>query len=145
MDQDYASGVLDSPQPSVSLPISTPPPPRSSPSQSPPPQFTQAGRLKRLPARYEDVKPQPSPSARRTMRKLSNQLQSGSSKSDRLSFTSRDGMTIFIQFGGPWRNRDSEEHGHLLHDVELLDEASLKGPRNQIINADRHSRSSTTY
>ena len=54
-------------------------------------------------------------------------------------------MTVVIQFGGPWRNRDSEEHGHLLHVVKLLHEASLKDPRNQIINADRHSRSSTTY
>ena len=50
---------------------------------------------------------------------------------------------IVIQFGGiGW------DHGHLLHDIELLDEASLKDPRNQIINADdirRHdSRSSSS-
>lgn len=71
MDQDFS--VVESsmrPPPSKSgsllLPISTPPPgpppPRLSPSQSPPPQFTQAGRLKRnyrLPARYEDVNPDP--------------------------------------------------------------------------------------
>jgi hypothetical protein len=56
MDQDY--GVLER-----SPPISTPPP-QLSPSRSPPPQFTQAGRPKRiyrLPARYEDVNPQPLP------------------------------------------------------------------------------------
>jgi hypothetical protein len=58
MDQDF--GVVE---PSFPLPISTPPP-RLSPSQSPPPQFTQAGRPKRnyrLPARYEDVNPEPLP------------------------------------------------------------------------------------
>ena len=54
MDQDL-------PSPSFPLPLSTPPPP-SSFSQPPPPQFTQAGRAKqnyRLPARYEDVNPEP--------------------------------------------------------------------------------------
>ena len=30
-----------------------------------------------------------------------------------------------------------EEHGHFLHDVELLDEAGLKDPKNQIITGDR--------
>ena len=30
-----------------------------------------------------------------------------------------------------------ERHGHLLHDVELLDEASLKDPRNQITTGDK--------
>ena len=59
MEQDF--GIVElSPPPSL-LPISTPPP-RSSPSQSPPPQFTQSGRPKRnyrLPARYEDVNPEP--------------------------------------------------------------------------------------
>ena len=59
----------------------------------------------------------------------------GPSRSNRLSF--KPGRNdIVIQSGGPWRNRDSEAHGHLLHDVELLDEAGLKDPRNQIINAD---------
>ena len=54
MDQDLSP-------PSFPLPLSTPPPPLSSP-QPPPPQFTQAGRPKRnyrLPARYEDVNPEP--------------------------------------------------------------------------------------
>ena len=37
---------------------------------------------------------------------------------------------IFIQF-------TVKEHGHLLHDVELLDEAGLKDQRNQIITSDR--------
>jgi hypothetical protein len=67
MDQDHF-GVVEPSPPSFPLPISTPPP-RSSPSQSPPPQspppqFTQAGRPKRnyrLPARYEDLNPEPLP------------------------------------------------------------------------------------
>ena len=61
MDEDF--GVVEPSPPSFPLPISTPPP-RSSPSQSPPPQFTQAGRPKRnyrLPARYEDINPEPLP------------------------------------------------------------------------------------
>jgi hypothetical protein len=37
---------------------------------------------------------------------------------------------IVIQF-------KAKNHGHLLHDVELLDEADLKDPRNQIITVDR--------
>src|ERR1700719_2805045 len=47
--------------PSSSFPLPLSPPPPSSFSQSPP-QFTQAGRPKRnyrLPARYEDVNPEP--------------------------------------------------------------------------------------
>ena len=59
---------------------------------------------------------------------------------------SRGWNDIFIQFGGPWRNRETfMTHKHLLHDVELLDEIGLKDPRNQMINADwteHHSRSS---
>ena len=54
MDQDLSP-------PSFPLPLSNPPPPLSSP-QPPLPQFTQAGRPKRnyrLPARYEDVNPEP--------------------------------------------------------------------------------------
>jgi hypothetical protein len=61
MDEDF--GVVEPLPPSFPLPISTPPP-RLSPSQSPPPQFTQAGRPKRnyrLPARYEDINPEPLP------------------------------------------------------------------------------------
>ena len=58
------------------------------------------------------------------------------SESDHLSF--KPGRNdIFIQFGGPWRNRDSEKitkHDHILHDIELLDEAGLEDPRNRIIN-----------
>lgn len=59
MDQDFA--VVEPLSPSFLLPISTPPP-RSSPLQSPPPQFTEAGRPKRnyrLPARYDDLNPEP--------------------------------------------------------------------------------------
>jgi hypothetical protein len=55
MDQDF--GVIEPSPPSFPLPLSTPPLP-----SSPPPQFTQAGRPKRnyrLPARYEDVNPEP--------------------------------------------------------------------------------------
>ena len=61
MDQDF--GIVEPLPPSFPLPISTPPP-QSSPSRSPPPKFTQAGRPKRnyrLPARYEDVNPEPLP------------------------------------------------------------------------------------
>ena len=57
MDQDF--DIEPSPL-LLPLPTSTPPPPSSS-SKSPP-QFTQAGRPKRnywLPARYEDVNPEP--------------------------------------------------------------------------------------
>jgi hypothetical protein len=53
--------VIEPSPPSFPLPLSTPPPP-SSFSHSLPPQFTQAGRPKRnyrLPARYEDVNPEP--------------------------------------------------------------------------------------
>ena len=55
MDQDF-DFIEPSPL-SLPLPTSTPPPP-----SQPPPQFTQAGRPKRnyqLPARYEDVNPEP--------------------------------------------------------------------------------------
>jgi hypothetical protein len=55
MDQDF--GVIEPLPPSFPLPLSTPPLPLS-----PPPQFTQTGRPKRnyrLPARYEDVNPEP--------------------------------------------------------------------------------------
>jgi len=59
----------------------------------------------------------------------------GPSESDHLSF--KPGWNdILIQFGGPWRNREFAAHDHLLHDIELLDEAGLKDPRNHIINAD---------
>ena len=49
------------------------------------------------------------------------------SESDHLSF--KPGWNdIIIKFRGTARS-----HGHLLHDVELLDEAGLMNPRNQII------------
>ena len=65
MDQDFGIVEPSESPPSFLLPVSTPSP-RSSPSQSPPPppQFTQAGRPKRnyrVPARYEDVNPEPLP------------------------------------------------------------------------------------
>jgi hypothetical protein len=55
MDQDF--DIIEPSPLSLPLPTSTPPPP-----SPPPPQFTQAGRPKRnyrLPARYEDVNPEP--------------------------------------------------------------------------------------
>ena len=57
----------------------------------------------------------------------------GPSEPDRLSFEPGIRNDIFIQFRGP---NEGRSHRHLLHDVELLDEACLKNPRNQIINAD---------
>ena len=57
---DYDSGAIELSPPSFPLCLSTPPPPSS--FSQPPPQFTQAGRLKpnyRLPARYEDINPEP--------------------------------------------------------------------------------------
>jgi len=60
-NMEYQAMNQDISPPSSPLPLSTPPPP-SSFSQPPPLQFTQAGRPKRnnrLPARYEDVNPEP--------------------------------------------------------------------------------------
>jgi hypothetical protein len=59
-------------------------------------------------------------------------------ESDHFSFEPGIWNDIVIQFGGPWRNGDAEfkKHGHLLHDIELLDEAGLEDPRNHIINAE---------
>ena len=52
----------------------------------------------------------------------------GPSESDHLSF--KPGRNdIVIKFDGKNLN-----YGHCLHDVELLDEAGLKDPKNQIIN-----------
>ena len=47
-------------------------------------------------------------------------------KGDQERELDRGGNDIVIRFA-------VEEHGHLLHDVELLDEAALKDPRNQLI------------
>ena len=54
----------------------------------------------------------------------------GSSETDRLSFEpGRNG--IFIQFGGRKKRKSwIQRHGHILHDIELLDEAGLEYPRN---------------
>jgi hypothetical protein len=63
----------------------------------------------------------------------------GPSESDHLSFEPGIRNDIHIQFQGPKEGADNSEspsHGHLLHDIELLDEAGLEDPRNQIINAD---------
>ena len=57
---------------------------------------------------------------------------SGPSESDHLSFEPGIRNDIFIQFRGT-----VGEHSHFLHDVELLDEAGVEDPKNQIINADR--------
>ena len=54
----------------------------------------------------------------------------GPSEPDHLSFEPGIWNDIFIQFSG------RRFHDHLIRDVELLDEASLEDPRNQIINAD---------
>ena len=54
---------------------------------------------------------------------------SGSTQSDRLSFKPGIRNDIVIQFKGT-----VDGHDHYLHDIELLDEAGLKDPRNQIIN-----------
>ena len=65
----------------------------------------------------------------------------GPSDHDHLSFYPGRNV-IFIQFRGTaWG------HGHLLHDIELLDEAGLKNPGNQIMNAEpeHHSRSSMVH
>ena len=45
----------------------------------------------------------------------------GPSDSDHLSFEPEIRNTIFIQFKGT-----VEEHGHFLHDIELLDEGDLE-------------------
>jgi hypothetical protein len=52
----------------------------------------------------------------------------GPSESDHLSFEPGIWNDIVVQFRGP--------NDKFLHDVELLDEAGLQDPRNQIINAD---------
>jgi hypothetical protein len=57
----------------------------------------------------------------------------GPSESDHLSFEPGIRNDIVIQFRG---TVEFERHGHFLHDIELLDEAGLEDPRNQIINAD---------
>jgi hypothetical protein len=55
----------------------------------------------------------------------------GPSESDHLSFKpGRNDIFVKLGFGFGNLNR------HYLHDIELLDEASLKDPRNHIINAD---------
>ena len=55
----------------------------------------------------------------------------GPSESGHLLFEPGIRNDIVIQFGGT-----VERHGHYLHDIELLDEADLEDPRNQIINVD---------
>ena len=56
---------------------------------------------------------------------------SGPPKSDRLSFKPGIRNDIIIQFRGT-----VDGHGHFLHDIELLDEAGLEEPKNQIIDVD---------
>ena len=57
---------------------------------------------------------------------------SGPSESDHLSFEPGIRNDIFIQFRGMVFSDGHIEHGHFLHDVELLDEAGLKHPRNKL-------------
>ena len=57
----------------------------------------------------------------------------GPSEYDHLSFEPGIRNEIVIQFRG---TGTVERHGHFLHDIELLDEAGLEDPRNQIINVD---------
>ena len=57
---------------------------------------------------------------------------SGPSESDHLSFEPGIWNDIFIQFRGMVFSDGRMEHGHFLHDVELLDEAGLKHPRNKL-------------
>src|ERR1700678_3283993 len=59
-DMEYQAMDFELLPPSFPLPLSTPPPPSS--FSEPPPQSTLAGRPKRnyrVPARYEDVNPEP--------------------------------------------------------------------------------------
>jgi hypothetical protein len=82
MDQD--SSVIEPSPPSSPPPLSTPPPPSS--FSQPPLQFTQAGRPKRtyrLPARYEDVIPEP-------LRSLEEEDEQPSVASPRLCFIVRN-------------------------------------------------------
>jgi hypothetical protein len=60
----------------------------------------------------------------------------GPSESYHLSFEPGIRNDIHIQFKGPKSEGYGRIHGHYLHDIELLDEAGLEDPRNQIINAD---------
>ena len=55
------------------------------------------------------------------------------SDSDHLSFKPGIWNDIFVQFKVT-RGAAVEKHGHLLHDIQLLDEAGLGDPRNQILN-----------
>jgi len=57
----------------------------------------------------------------------------GPAESDHLLFEPGIWNDIFIQFRGP---DDRGIYDHILHDIELLDEAGLKDPKNQIINPD---------
>jgi hypothetical protein len=59
---------------------------------------------------------------------------SDSSESDHLSFEPGIRNDIVVKFRGSLANNGT--HGHFLHDIEMLDEAGLEDPRNQIINAD---------
>jgi hypothetical protein len=59
----------------------------------------------------------------------------GPSESDHLSFKPGIRNDIVIQFTNRLGVRRGERR-HLLHDIELLDEAGLEDPRNQIIIAD---------
>jgi hypothetical protein len=57
-------------------------------------------------------------------------------ESDHLSFEPGIRNDIVIQFRETVERHWPGGHGHFLHDIEMLDEAGLEDPRNQIINAD---------
>ena len=59
----------------------------------------------------------------------------GPSESVYLPFEPEIRNDILIQLRGSVYRR-GEVHGHFLHDIELLDEAGLEDPRNQIIDVD---------
>ena len=117
--------------PSLLQPISTPPPP-SPPSHPPPIQLTQAGRPKRnyrLPARYEDVNPEPLPP-------LEEQDEEPTTVLPRLRLIVRNRLrTATNSFGllreylyRPSFDPDSFVPSHDLHQVEGINHVSTPPP-----------------
>ena len=128
MDQDIS---LPEPLSPSFLPISTPPPP-SPPLHPPPLQLTQAGRPKRnyrLPARYEDVNPEPLPP-------LEEQDEEPTAVLPRLCLIVRNRLrTATNSFGllreylyRPSFDPDAFVPSHDLHQVEGIDHVSTLPP-----------------